>query len=169
MKDFVANPSKLRIALLILGSAVFVALGFWMIGTFGPPPESQRYGPAFIKIIGWVAIIFFGFCGLAIAKMLFDSDEQVRINALGIYWKRWSSQTIPWSEITDVGVWEYQRQKSIILNLRDPARFPSSTVMGKLAAANRALTGGDIAITLSGTDGRFDEAMAAIEHFRRRG
>jgi hypothetical protein len=100
--------------------------------------------------------------------MLFDTEVQVRINASGIYWKRCSDYTILWSDITNVSVWEFQRQKSIILTLRDPARYLSVESMGKLARANRALTGGDVAITLSGTDGRFDDAMAAIGHYWRR-
>jgi hypothetical protein len=165
LPDFVAKPSKMRIALLILGSAAFVSLGLWMIGVFGTPPENNRYSPTSITLIGWASILFFGFCGAVSCRLFFDSGDQVRINASGIFWKRWSDQTILWSDITDIGVWEHQRQKSIILNLRDPSRYPSSTVMGKLSGANRALTGGDIAITLSGTDGRFDDAMAAIEHF----
>jgi hypothetical protein len=164
MSDFVAKPSRARIALIILGALAFVAIGLWMIGAFGAPPESSRKSPIFIAVIGWVSILFFGFCGLAGIRMLFDTDVQVRINASGLYWKRWSDQTILWSDITDIGVWEHQRQKSIIVNLRDPDRYRSSRLMGKLSGANRALTGGDIAITLSGTDGRFDDAMAAIQH-----
>jgi hypothetical protein len=163
-QDFVAMPSRPRIALLILGSIGFVATGLWMIGAFGDPPEMNRYSPLFITIIGWASILFFGFCGFMGIKLLFDRDEQVRINASGVYWKRWSDQTILWADITDVGVWEHHRQKAIILNLRDPARYRSSTMMGKLSGANRALTGGDVAISLTGTDRKFDDAMAAILH-----
>jgi hypothetical protein len=165
MTEFVARPSRARIALLILGSVAFVAIGLWMIGTFGPPPESHRYSPEMTTFFGWAAILFFGLCAIVLCRMLFDTEAQVRINASGLYWKRWSRETIPWSEITQVGVWEFKRQKSIILNLRDPGRFRSSTLMGKLASANKAMTGGDIAVTLAGTDGRFDDAMAAIERF----
>jgi hypothetical protein len=165
MAIFEARPSRGRILLIILGSAIFVLAGLWFIGVFGAVPESRRGSLEMLQIIGWLSIVFFGLCGLYGIKMLFDTDLQVRINATGIYWKRWSDQTILWCDITDVGVWEYQRQKSIILKLRDPARYPSKTVMGKLAGANRALTGGDVTITLSGTDGRFDDAIAVIEHY----
>ena len=36
----------------------------------------------------------------------------------------------------------------------------------KLAFLNRKLTGGDISISMTATDRSYDEAMAAIEHFR---
>ncbi len=164
MPEFVAKPSKVRIALLLLGALAFVTAGLNMIGVFGTPPDSHRYSPALIKFVGWASILFFGAAVPISIRMFFDTQDQLRFDAHGIYWKRWSAQTIPWSEITDIGVWEFKRQKSIILNLRDPARFPSTTMMGKLASANRALTGGDIALTLAGTDGRFETAMEVIHH-----
>jgi hypothetical protein len=166
MQDFVAYPSKWRLALLLLATIVFVVIGLWMIGLFGPPPDTGRGDTAFVTFFGWASVIFFGFCLIVLIRMMFDSGEQVRINQRGIYWKRWSTDTIPWSEVTDVSVWEMQRQKCIILNLLHADRYTSTTLMGRLAGANRRLTGGDIAITLSGTDGRFADAMAAIKHFR---
>jgi hypothetical protein len=168
MAEFTAKPSLWRIFLLIMISTAFVTIGLWMIGAFGLQSESRRYGSLYTSVLGWTSIIFFGLCGLASIQMLFDTEVQVRINASGIYWKRYSDYTILWSDITNVSVWEFQRQKSIILTLRDPARYLSVESMGKLARANRALTGGDVAITLSGTDGRFDDAMAAIGHYWRR-
>jgi hypothetical protein len=42
-------------------------------------------------------------------------------------------------------------------------------VLGALAGANRALTGGDISISLTGTDRKFAEALSAVERFRTRG
>jgi hypothetical protein len=166
MQDFVAYPSKGRLALLTLGALVFVLLGLWFIGAFGAGPWEGDTDADFIPLVGWISVLFFGFCLIILTRMMFDSGEQVRINARGIYWKRWSTDTIAWADIKDVGAWGTQGQRSILLTLRDRDRYTSTTLMGKLAGANRLLTGGDIAITLSGTDGRFDDAMAAIEHFR---
>ena len=161
MHNFVAKPSRWRMALLGLGAVGFVVLGVWIAGLLGNPPKPGR------EWAGLLAIVFFGLCTLMIGRRLFDTEDQVRIDAQGIVSKQWSAQTIPWSAIADISVWEYRHQKSIILHLHDPAQFPSTTLAGKLAGANRALTGGDIAISLTGTTGRFDDAMAAIGlHFR---
>lgn len=167
MRDFVAYPSRLRIALLILLAVGFVVLGLWMVGRLGPVPTSRRYAPMTVLVTGWAAVVFFGLCALAGVKRLFESGEQVRIGAAGIRWVRWSDQTIPWTEIRDVTVWTYKRQRAIVLHLRDPARFPGRGPLAVLARANRALTGGDIAISLTGTDRSFAQAMAAIADFRR--
>jgi hypothetical protein len=158
MNDFIAYPSRWRIASLILGSIVFVIGGLLMVGASD--------SPAVIVAVGWLCVIFFGLCALAWTKSIFETREQLRIGPAGIYSAQSSDQTIPWSEIADISVWSFQKQKSIILHLRDPARFPARGIASIFAAGNRMLTGGHIAITLTGTDREFDDAMLAISHFR---
>lgn len=167
MNDFVAYPSRWRIALFILGSVVFVIGGLWMVGAFGSPPQSQRYSPTVILVAGWACVIGFGFCVIMWTRMLFDTRERLRIGPAGIRSAQWSDQTIPWSEITDITVWSFKKQKSIILHLHDPARFPGRGVAAMLASANRKLTAGDVSISLTGTDRSFDEAMSAIALFHK--
>jgi hypothetical protein len=156
VEDFVARNSRWRLALLIALGAGFVVTGFWMTGGFGAPPR-----PA-IAWFGWVAIVFFGACSLALAVRFFDRSDQVRISSAGVYSRQWSEDTIPWSEIRDVSIWQFQRERTIVLHLRDPQMFPSRKLLGRLAGANRALTGGDVSISLTGTDRSFDDALAAI-------
>lgn len=164
--EFVAYPSRWRIALLILVTIGFVSMGFWAVGAFGPPPVSERASPAASKAIGWLSIAFFGGCGLVLLKAFFDKRERLRINATGIHWTAWSEEMIPWSEILDVTTWQYKFQKMILLHLRDAERFPSASPLAKLSGASRALTGGDIAISLSGMNRSYNEAMEAISRFR---
>jgi hypothetical protein len=107
-------------------------------------------------------------CGVLGTKRLLDTAEELRIGTAGIRWARWSNQIIPWSEITDVTTWNVKRQKFIILRLRNPALFPRLGILGSIAVRfNHALTGGDIAISLTTTDRSFGEAMSAIDRFRR--
>lgn len=166
MVDFVAFPSRWRIMLLLLGSAAFVVAGLWMGGVLGDPPASRRYSALAVSIVGWFSVVFFGLCGAAAIKGLFDTKEQLRIGPAGIRSLPWSGQTIPWSEIVEISSWHYKSQSFVILHLRDPSRFPGRGSRGLLAGANRALTGGDISINLTPTDRSFDEAMEAIERFR---
>ena len=168
MADFVAYTSRWRSVLLAFLSLGFVVLGCWMVGAFGPPPASLRYPEGETVVVGWFGIAFFGFCAVGWGKQVFATKEQLRIGALGIRWARWSSQTIPWSEITDVTSWSYRGQRSIVLHLRDATRFPAQGVLGAVAGANRMLTGGDIAVSLTGTDQSFDAAMSAISLFKNR-
>lgn len=163
MPAFIARPSRWRLILLLLAGVGFVVLSVWLAGLLGDPPKPGK------EWAGWLGILFFSACTPVIAMRLFDNDDQVRIDQRGIHSKQWSADTIPWSEITDVTVWQFRRERLIVLHLQDPARFPATTMMGKLAGANRAMTGGDISISLAGTDGRFEDAMAAINHHFRAG
>ena len=117
--------------------------------------------------MGWIVVAFFGLCAISIGRMFFETEALLRIDQHGIQWRRWSDDLIPWSEITDVTTWQHKGQKAIVLHLRDAARFPGRGLMGWAGKANRALTGGDIGITMTGTDRSTDEAMAAIEHYRQ--
>lgn len=169
MKEFVAYPSRPRIALLVLAAAAFVAAGLWAAGMFGIPPASSRYSPEIIFGIGWFAVIFFGLCGVSGLQKFFDTKEQLRIGSAGVRAASWSDQTIPWIEIIDVTTWSFRGQRAILLHLRNPALFPGRGVAARLASVNRTLTGGDIAISLTGTDRSFTEAMSAMSTIGRRG
>ena len=142
-----------------------VCLGLWMVGTFGEVPASRRHSAGYMIGLGWLCIIFFGFCAVVGAKRLFEERAQLLIGPNGIVWPPWSDQLIPWSEISDVTTWSYRGQSAIILHLKEPSRFPGRGLLSTLAGANRKLTGGDISISLTGTDRSYTDAMLAIEQF----
>jgi len=166
MDDFVAYPSRPRLAVMILGSVAFLALGLWMAGVLGPPPESSRYSSGFITLVGWVTIAFSVVCFVLGGQRFLDRREHLRIGVVGIRSTQWSGQTIPWSEIVDVTTWTLNRQQALVLHLRDPARFPGRGLAAMTAAANRSLTGGDISVSVTGTDRTFEDAILALNQFR---
>jgi hypothetical protein len=165
-RELTAYSSPWRMGLILLGAFVFVVLGFWMVGLFGEVPESRRWPAGIAQLVGWASIIFFGFCAVVGIPRMFDKDAQLRISPDGILFKPWSKTTIPWQEIHDVSIWQHRRQKAIVLHLGHPEQYPSSSFLGKLAGMNRALTGGDISISLTGLDKSFDEALTTIHGFR---
>jgi hypothetical protein len=166
MDDFMAYNSRWRVALLLLGCVAFVMLGLWMAGIFGEPPNSRRYSPGFLFVVGWSSVLLFGVFGLAGVRKFFDASVQLEIGTSGIRWSPWSDRLIPWSEIADVTTWRSNRQRMIVLRLHHPERFPRRGLAANFAAVNRKLTGGDIAITLTGTNRGFEEAMSAIARHR---
>lgn len=85
------------------------------------------------------------------------------IDLRGIRSLPWSDAIIPWSETIDVTAWF---EKTIRFCLAEPGRFPGKGLGGFLSGVNKALTGGDIAISLVGTDREVDDAMTAIASFR---
>lgn len=166
MGDFEAYPSRWRLALITLAASTFVIAGMWMGGAFGSVPSSRRYAEGFTFAIGWFGAAFGGLCGGIAIKRMFETGVQVQIGPRGILWATWSDRTIPWSEITDVTTWSYNRQKMIVLTLRRPDLFPGRGVAAMFAGANQKLTGGNISITLAGTDRSFEDAMSAVSRFR---
>ena len=166
MDDFIAYTSRWRTCLYGMISLAFVAVGAWMVGVFGQPPVASRASSEMVVLWGWITIAFFGLGALVTAKLWWRNSEQLRIGQAGVRWSRWCDQTIPWSEISDVSEWRYKTTRSIILHLRNPSLFPGRGLMGFAGRANKALTGGDIGVSLAGTDRKYDEAMAAIAHFR---
>jgi len=167
VESFVAYPSRWRRVLLTLLASGFVVLGLWMVGTFGPVPTSSRYPYAETLVIGWACVLFFGVCTIAYIPKLLETGEQLRIDALGIRYSQWSDTTIPWSEISGVTNWRYRRSRFIVLHLHHPHSFPGRGLAAFMAGANRKLTGGDICISLTGTDRRYDEAASTIDQYRQ--
>lgn len=118
------------------------------------------------RAVGVVGTVLFVGLTVLVVIRFFDRGEQLRVSSDGIYYKQWSEAVIPWDEVVSVTVWKYRRQPAIILHLADPRRFPSTTLLGRLAGANRRLTGGDIAISLTPMDRGFDDALTVIEDYR---
>lgn len=159
--DFVAKPSPWRFALIAVGALGFVVAGFWIIGAFGSGPN--RGG----SWIGWIAIFFFGLCAVVAGKRAMETEDMLRMGASGIWFRPHSDDVIPWSEIKRVSSWEFRGSKSILLELHHPERYPAAGIAAALASANRSMTGADVAITLTGTDRSFEEAMTEIEGYMR--
>lgn len=156
---FVARNSLGRIALLLIGALLFVAGGLWLAGLFGPAPKPGR------EWIGWVSAIFFGLAGCVLAPRLFDRDVWLVVDRNGIRWRQWSEATIPWSAIRSWSEYSVRRQQFGGLELKDPAQFPGSGSVAWLRGINKAIGFGDVALTVVGTDRRFDELAEAVRRY----
>lgn len=101
---FYANPVKL--VLLLLGSAIFVAIGFWMLHD---PAVSAKPVNVFI---GWAAVVFFGL-GVVVFLIMTIRDVVLRRAALQIDEQGWSflsgpfvgTKTVNWQDIAQVAIY----------------------------------------------------------------
>lgn len=138
-----------------------------MIGAFGEVPVTENYSYRKTVTLGWVCILLFGFCGIMWARRIAQVGEELRISPSGIRWVPWSDQTIPWSEIRDVGTWTSEQGiRTIVLHLYNPRAYPGRGFQRLMRLANKMFVGGDIHLSLASTDRSLDEAMAAINRFR---
>jgi hypothetical protein len=115
------------------------------------------------RIGGGLVALLFGTAMLVELRRLAMPQPVLRIDAEGILWRRWSEQSIPWSEVRAVRLVRVQRTQFAGLVLADPARCPATTVLRHTAKANRAFTGCDLCLEVQGTDRRFDALLAALE------
>ena len=153
---FVARPSIPRLLMILPLGLGFVGLGLWIAGLFGPPPKPGE------EWFGWVAVAFFGFCSIVALGRLFDRDDQIVVNNVGIYWKRWSDDTIPWTQIRRITEGRARNQRFLCIELTDPTRYSSTRVVGRLAFLNKALGFDGICLDVIGTDRGFSELREAV-------
>lgn len=160
---FEARYSIWRLSLLALGAVAFVIGGMWIVGVFGPDHPRGMIA----AIVGWASIAFFGACAIVILQRLFDRRVIIRIDASGVRNLGWSGDTILWRDIADVHALQIQRQEMLGLELRDRALYPSRSILGRLAGANRAMTGIDaIWLSVTGMNRSFGELADAVARFR---
>lgn len=166
MVELVAYPSRWHIALLVLISVGLMAIGLDMIGAFGTPSPPLQPRHLSQATRGWLCIFGSGTCAVVFGRMLFQTVPLLRIDQNGVWWHRWSNQIIPWSEITKVTEFRARLDRTIVLHLRNPDKFPRPQIWTFLSKINRALGGGDVAIGPFVLDKSFEEIMAAIELYR---
>jgi hypothetical protein len=99
--------------------------------------------------VGWVGLVFFGFCTLvAIWRLFAARGAIVTLDAEGIRDMRISSALIPWSSVRDITTWEIHRARIMILAV-DP-EFARSLNRSRLATimrgANSALGADGLAV-----------------------
>lgn len=181
MNEFVARTQPLKVLLGILIALGFVAIGIWMTGIMDKPvtppaandlmiyplPQtSSRYPDWFVKPMGWVSIILFGGFAVIGAVRLTNPADHLRINRMGVVVPSYTERLITWAEISDVTTWSHRGQKSLVIKLIDPARFNRPARKRTLDSLNRGISGGDIGLSMIGTDRSLKQALEAIETFR---
>ncbi|MCW3837147.1 STM3941 family protein [Sphingomonas canadensis] len=162
---FEAGVSRGRVVLLLAGALLFVAAGIWFVYDPEAISAGSRFlrDPGLVELLGWGAIAFFGLCAAVAVRQLFRTGVVMRIAPEGLYWRRWSEETIPWSAFDSAAYATIRSQRMLTLWLRDPDAYPSSTLLGRLAGANKALGFGDVTLTAQGLSQGFDAMAGAVE------
>ena len=172
--ETVIELSKTKLLLFLLGAAVFVAAGIWMFSLDDASIQSRRSfnDPVYVHGLGLVAIIFFGICGLYALKKLFDKRPGLIFNNSGIVDNASSISPgfIPWSEVLGAGVFEIQKQKLLIVMVRDPQRYIArgNLLRRTLNKANYKMVGSPISIASNTLAINFSELVSLFDQYQRR-
>lgn len=162
--------SKNKILLFFLGSIIFVALGIWFLND----PEklaNSSYRPKsaeFIQIIGIVAVVFFGVCGLFTFKKLFDKKDGLIINQDGIIDNASGTSVglVKWTDITGIEITQVHSQKFIMIEVSNPQYYINlqKNRIGKMAMkANYNKYGTPISISANSLKTDFTALKKLIE------
>lgn len=162
--------SKTKLALLVIGSLLFVAAGIWLAQLDDAVVASQRRynNPAVMHGLGVVcALVFSATAVFGLVKLrddrpglVFGPDgftDNASATAAGF---------VPWSEVTGVGVMEFNRQKMLVVAVRDPEKYLArgGALKQMLGRANARMCGSPVVISAHALKADFGALLAEFEH-----
>lgn len=141
--------SKTKIVLLTIGSLVLVCLGIWFI--LGFATLQNRISPLLIRLIGVVAVLFFGGTFAFSIHKYFDSGPGLIINQNGIIdnTSGVSIGLIDWESITGIRSKQIMSTQLLLIDTNDPEKFvaKASGIKAKIMRTNYNMYGTPLSIT----------------------
>ena len=160
----VARVSMAKTIVLIGIAAVFVVLGFLIVGNAEELAQQKGLdSPLLGYVIGCANILFFGGGIIVLIRQLLRSGPVMEIDGRGIVWRRWSDQMIPWDAVVRAESSSVYGQKFLCLWLYAPERYPATSIYGRLGRLNKAMGFGDIALSTQGTDQSFERLVEVVD------
>lgn len=116
--------SKMKLFLLLLLSIAFIVTGVLFI-LYPDVIASSRRDPMYISVIGYVCVVFFGLCFVAIGSRMFSKKQGLVIDKHGMTDNSSASSAglIAWSDIESIRVLKIYNQKMILLKVSNPMDY----------------------------------------------
>ena len=160
--------SKKKISLLLIGGIVFVISGILFLitpDTFISPIFRNHQ---IIRIVGIVAILFFGSIGLTLSRKLFDKTIGLTIDENGITDNTNASSVglIDWRDIIEIKTKQVMSTKFLLIFTNNPDKY-LDRVNGfkrKLLIGNMKMSGTPISITSNTLKYNFEELDRLIKN-----
>lgn len=156
--------SKKKLILMLIGSIGFVAAGVWFL-LHPPIINNPLFGnPNFIFVTCIAAILFFGLCAVYIARKLPDNKPGLIIDSVGLTDNSSgvSAGQILWSDIENISVIEIQRQKLIMLEVKNPQYYIDRQTSGfkrKIMQMNFNMYGTPLSISSNTLQIKFNDLV----------
>jgi hypothetical protein len=155
MEKLIIKNSRRKYLRMLIGSMGFVGGGIWMVidGV----------------LLGWICILFFGFCSLSFIWQIADPRPRLIIDEQGVLDRTLGVGRIAWSDIKAAYLRSIHGNDFICLELRNAKKYKQklSQVRRSLAGANRDLGFTDFHLNLSGVDASTDEVIELIMKYCR--
>lgn len=116
--DFIVYPSKKKMGWIFLFSIIFMAIGF---GLFMENNKEGSWLHEVMRIVViYLGVPFFGFCGVFCFARLINPSPSIVINEHGVQVMTFGGATLRWSEIADVRIEEYQKNRFLAIFPTNP-------------------------------------------------
>jgi hypothetical protein len=176
--ETIIELSKTKLVLLVLGACAFVVAGVWLLSADAADIRTGRSfrfffnDPLVVRGAGVASILLFGLGGLYGLKKLFDKRPGLILNSSGIVdnASAVAAGFIPWSEVVGSGVLEIQKQKMLIIGVRDPRKYidRGSALRRTLNNANYKMSGSPISISSVTLKIDFSELVALFDRYHQK-
>jgi hypothetical protein len=176
--ETIIELSRTKLVLLILGAFAFVVAGVWLLSLDAAEIRSGRgfrfffNDPTVVYGAGLASILFFGACGLYGLRKMFDKKPGLVLNSDGIVDNASgvAAGFIPWSEVIGSGVVEIQKQKMLVIGVRDPQKYidRGGALRRAMNRANSGMTGSPIAIPSVTLKINFSELVSLFNRYQQK-
>lgn len=165
-QKIVIYQSKAKMLLVLCGSLLFVAGGFFIHSAFSLSPEFS----AKVAVAIYIGIPFFGLCALYAIYRLVVKSPALTISPEGLdeNASACGAGFIPWDEIERIETYEYRGQKLLGIFLYDQEKLIArlSAFKKSMAQANTSLLPTVVNIPQIAVEMPLDELQRTIESAR---
>ncbi|WP_158989546.1 STM3941 family protein [Mucilaginibacter sp. L196] len=159
--------SKTKLALLLLLSLTFVALGLWIIQNASSPENLDNWHRWKGLIAGFSSIIFFGGCSLAFLFMLFNNNPGLIVDDKGITINPgiFSNRFIPWNQVEKFSIQQVLQTKLIGVHLKNPEEYieqQKGAWIKRTLKLNYKNFGAPLSIATNNLKGNFDTIYSLL-------
>jgi hypothetical protein len=163
------DRARLRKLLAMLLGCVAI-MGFFAVMIVVPDMTDEP--PWFVRTIGGIGFVFFGFGLAANVALLQPGASGLTIDADGIVDRTsyLSAGRVRWADISGVALASIYLQDVIVIGLHDPAQFVKrgNPLQRRLKAMNMKLVGSPVVLNLAQLDGCPEELLEILQRFQER-
>jgi len=161
--------SKTKLALLLLLSLTFVALGVWIIHNVSSSEDLDSWHRWKELIAGFSSIIFFGGCSLVFLFMLFNTNPGLIVDDKGITINPglFSNRSITWDQIDKFSIQRVLQTKLIGIHLKNPEEYieqQKGAWIKRTLKLNYKNFGAPLSIATNSLKGNFDSIYSLLNN-----
>lgn len=161
----VIRTGRLRLPALLLGSMVFVGLGFWFVLY---PPATVSIGPYVLCAIGLASILLFGLAGGILLKRFLSHRIALILDRRGVLDNSTATPGgfIDWTEILGTGIVTVSGQRFVGVDVKDREALYERTARARMLRVNADLYQYPVLIPEVTLDRKVEELQRAIDRYR---